>query len=482
MTRRHRAANGRIDQVNQERVAQLSRLHNVLGSWVFSLLLWKVVDSFIAPRFGYYGYTPRETSGWEVWSCALAVGTLGATLPSRWSKPSHYARAFLTATFGIPVVVIPAFWGPSEGYTLLQLQWITVAVFAILHAATLGAHRPSGRQPTAATAFWMLTGGFVLLSIVYLFASTGMSASLVNLSDVYSQRDEYASTIGGLGAYLVGWVGAGVLPAMLVAGLYYRKRTLSAGAALGIVMLYSLTGYKSYLVGMALTLGGYFLCRAKGRWGVGWFAGLGGAIIASALLDRATDGFFFTSLLVRRALSTAGLNTSLFFDFFASNDRYELRHSILSSFDAAPYTLSPAKLIGLVYYHSDRTAANANLIADGYANFGLLGCIGMAIVLGVYLRVYDRASSHLPLQISAPALTLVLVALSNTAALTTMTTHGGFMALLLVALMPATGHLLRQDRRRVTRPGLRRSRGHETRPALEVRKRPSAPRQSKQAS
>lgn len=413
----------------------------VVSSVVFALLLWKVVETFIAPNFGYYGYIPRSTTPWELVTCATIIVLLGALLPVRWTKPSDYSRGFLTATFGIPVVLVPTFWGPSDTPTLLTIHLVTFLVFALIKFLTSGPLWTTPRIDVSAPAFWTVVSVFVLFAIVYLFASTGISASFLSLNDVYSQRDEYASSIGGIGAYLVGWVGSGILPAMLVAGLYYRTRTLSIGAIVGILLLYSLTGYKSYLVGMALTLLGFVLCRQWLRRGYGWFLGLGIAVSFAAIVDHVTEGFALTSLLVRRALSTAGLNTSFFFDFFKQNDLYMLRHSILSFLGDSPSDLSPAKLIGLAYYGSEKTAANANLIADGYANFGVVGCLFMAVVLGLYLKLFDSASDHLPLQISAPALTLVLVALSNTAALTTMTTHGGIIALILVILMPPTGDL-----------------------------------------
>jgi len=211
----------------------------------------------------------------------------------------------------------------------------------------------------------------------------------------------------------------------------------------------STAGNKSYVVGIGLTLIAYYLCAESRRQGYRWFSALGVLVALGAIFDYLQGGYSLTTLLVRRALATAGLNTAYYFDFFSNNPRYGLHQSILSFAGSPPYQLSPPQLIGVKYYGSSSLAANANLIADGYANFGVLGCILMGIVFALYLRFVDKASKHLPLQVSGPALTLVLVAAANSAALTVLSTHGGLVLLVLMLCLPP-----------VVRPSVRQAREH----------------------
>ncbi|AKU16106.1 hypothetical protein [Luteipulveratus mongoliensis] len=409
---------------------------NIFATVLYAVLLVLVIDYFIADHFRYIGYTSRPWR-WRdvaVWLVMLAV--LGSMNFRRWIHPSHAAFTFLLATVGIPILSIPVFWGPLSPWGVFVLQVTTLATFGIIRLCLMGGRTPTRGVELPESLFWVLVFGFVTAGLGYLILSLGISPGMLSLNDVYEQRSEYTSNVSSIGAYLVGWVGAGVLPVVLGAGMYRRNRPLTVAAAMGILVLYSITGYKSYLVGVALTMGAYFLCSPKRRQGYQWLLALGGTVVAAGVIDYITHGFAFSSLLVRRALSTAGLNTALYFDYFSEHPRYGLRHSVLSFMGAPPYELTPSHLIGYQYYRSSSVAANANLVADGYANFGIAGCLGMAVVLGLYLRWFDKWSAHLPLQVSAPAMTLVLVAAANTAALTVLSTHGGIVLALMMLGMP----------------------------------------------
>lgn len=409
---------------------------NIITSIAYSVLLALVVRHFIAGPFAYLGYVPRTWTLGEIVTWIVSAGTLGALNYRRWRYPSHAAFTFLLATIALPVVTIPVFWGPLLPSRVVELQCVTVLTFATMKVCLVGNRRGIRLFKVSNVAFWSTVVVITLLSLAYLLYSTGLSPQLLRLSDVYTQRDEYAENVTSLGSYLVGWVGAGIFPAILAAGLHRRSRSLSLGATLGILVLYSVTGNKSYLVGIALAVTCFVLCSDKRRGGHRWLTTLGLFVLIASVFDYIGGGFAFTTLIVRRALATAGLNTAYYFQFFSQNPHYELRHSVLSFAGAPPYSLTPPQLIGDQFYGSSTVAANANLIADGYANFGILGCLLMATVFGLYLRAVDKASRHLPLQISAPALTLVIVAAANSAALTVLSTHGGLALLLLLLAMP----------------------------------------------
>ena len=84
-------------------------------------------------------------------------------------------------------------------------------------------------------------------------------------------------------------------------------------------------------------------------------------------------------------------------------------------------------------------AANANLVADGFSNFGWAGVAGAVAVLAVYLRFLDRCSAGLPVPVTAVLVVMPSIVLSQTALLTSMLTHGVFAAAVLLAVAPRTG-------------------------------------------
>lgn len=402
---------------------------------IFCALLAGVTASLIAPHFAYMGYRPRDYSTWDL-SVAVGCGSALVLLtPQRWRYPSHVAFSFLTATVALPIIVLPLCWGSLSTGELMHLYGTTLASFAIVRLLMAGDRGALRLYRVTQPVYWVCFGFTIVSTLAYLFYSTGISPRMLAFSDVYDQRLEYSQSVTSIGSYAVGWLGGGMLPASLAFGMYRRSRLMIVCSVSSICLLYSLTGYKSYLIGITLTVVAYFICKPQRRAGHHWVVSLSVVMLAASLLDMIAGGYLFTSLLVRRALLTAGLNTEYYFTYFADVEKYELRHSIFSFLGASPYHQSPAKVVGAAFYR-DTTAANANFIADGFANFGTTGCLLAGVLVGLSLRGYDKVSIGLPLQVSAPALMLVLIAAANTAALTVLATHGGLIAALTVALLP----------------------------------------------
>lgn len=419
----------------------------LISGAVFSTSLVTITALFIAPSFAYMGYSSRETSTPEMVIAALSTLILVLLLPHRWRYPSHVAFSFLSATVGLPVILIPLYWGSLDTEQLTLLHLSTVGAFALARLLILGGRNPIRLPQVPTGVYWASLALLTVGSLLYVLLSTGISLRFLSLSDVYDQRSEYSSSVGGPAAYAVGWLSGGVLPAGLAAGMYLRSRSLIIGSIIGFLLLYSLSGFKSYLVGATLTIVAYFICKPKRRLGHQWMNAFSVAMLLAAGFDKLNGGFEFTTLIVRRALSTAGINTANYIVYFSHARTYELRHSVLSFLGPPPYSVSPARAVGTFFYYHD-TAANANVLADGFANFGLIGYILAGVLVGVCLRGYDKLATGLPLQVAGPALTLVLVAAANTAFLTVLATHGGLIAAVAIALMPRSGWLAGNGRLR----------------------------------
>jgi hypothetical protein len=133
-----------------------------------------------------------------------------------------------------------------------------------------------------------------------------------------------------------------------------------------------------------------------------------------------------------------GLISGYFYEFFSINPKAYLGHSIFSSFINYPYSSTPPIVVGEHYWgQSIITAnANANIWADGYANFGYIGMVLFSILLGFILWIYDSISSKINFKIAVLMLCIPAFSLSNSALLTTILTHGIGLTILLLYLMP----------------------------------------------
>lgn len=414
--------------------------------WIYVIALVWATETLIAPFFGYYGFYSRDYTATEVLLTVEGTFLVALLLPARCRRPSDVAQLFLTVTVAIPVLWMPLLYGPLDREQVCKLALCTTVAFGLMWLVLRG--RPRTFVPIAvpAASFWVLVVGTFLAAVVYLGA-TGVVPDLVGFDDVYGQRDVYKQGIGTFGAYLVGWLSGGLFPVMLAVGLYRRNVPLVGASIAGILFLYALSGQKTYLIGVPIVVGTYFMTRRGVTRSWHWFGLLGVVILLVGILDRVRGGYEITSLIVRRGIGTAGSNTAAYVDLLDGAPLYHLRHSVLSMLGPPPYDEPPAILVGRAYY-SDDTVANVNFLADGFANFGWVGILGAGVVAGLLLRVYDAVSADLPLGITAPALVFVLQAAANTAILTTIASHGAGVLIGLVALMPATVAVTRWDGRR----------------------------------
>jgi hypothetical protein len=134
---------------------------------------------------------------------------------------------------------------------------------------------------------------------------------------------------------------------------------------------------------------------------------------------------------------TAGINTKYYFDFFTDHPFVYLGHGVFKRWVEYSYHLPPPFLIGEVYFGDANLSANANLWADAYANFGLVGVFGYTAVLAMALVFVDTVAQGVARGLAVAGLAQSAFSLSNTALPTVFLTHGLLLATVLIAFMPA---------------------------------------------
>jgi hypothetical protein len=137
-----------------------------------------------------------------------------------------------------------------------------------------------------------------------------------------------------------------------------------------------------------------------------------------------------------------GQITGMWFDFFSNNRFALLGHSVLKGFVNYPYSLEPPSLIGEMYFGHDKMNADANIWADGFANFGYLGMLGATLALGAWLWLVDSSGRNrnarlIMLMVGVPGFVL-----ANCGLLTSLGNHGLGFTLLLIYLLPRKLNLI----------------------------------------
>ncbi len=273
---------------------------------------------------------------------------------------------------------------------------------------------------------------FVVLVFSLIFSLVDLKFNF-SLLDVYELRKENPVGAIPLSGYIVNWTGKIFLPFLLIVSIVKFKRYINwfsiAMIAL-IVLLFTITGHKSYLFMIPAIYGTIWLLRMKN-----FFFGLIMVFIVISvvglLLFFLIDNTLVLSLFVRRTLFMPAQISFYYYDFFNGNPIY-LSNSILKSFFEYPYALEPPYLISKHYFNKPEMSSNNGIVADGFAHFGLLGAVIWSILFALLLKILDILTFGKNKLIFWTLILLGARVFSGGSLLTGLLSHG-FLVIILIA-------------------------------------------------
>lgn len=420
----------------------LNRITTIGAIAAYVVILQLVYVFVISPVFSYLGYTARALP-LEVVLVASVLAILPAMwLPLRLRRPSQIVYWALYLVAYIPSVIVPFY---AMELPLSELIWYATVLFVALGMFGLIYRLPLlriRRPEVRGRPFWGLIGIFSVGAVGMVIWSFGVPTSLPGLTAIYEVREGYRADLqagGRLAALAITWLVSIIGPLLIAVGLVWRRW---GAAIIGLaveLLAFAITGYKSALLAPAAIVAVYLLIRYGSRV-LGSIFSVGALILVSAsvVIDAMSNQIVLTSWLVRRLLITPGLVAGRFFEYFSENGFAHLGHSILEGIIQPPYSLSPPELIGLAY-DGRIYSANANFWADGFANFGVLGMVLATLVVASVAYLIDSISSRVTLP-NRQVVTLILIqpaiTLSNSAAITSLVSHGLLIIVLIVLFAP----------------------------------------------
>lgn len=429
----------------------------------YAYTLHWVYLNLITDLFTYLGYTYREPYFYTTAFTFIAAVISAMCLPSRLKKPSDFILWVLFIVAVVPAIFIPTYATYQSDEKAMASGIGFAAAFILATAIARRNPRKPIRpliRPVSSSTFWLVVSAYTLAAYVLIHLTLGLSINFIGLLEVYEQRDEYRQGLAGTSAligYVVSTQANVVNPLIIARGIYTRRWWIVGVGILGQMVLYSGTGFKTILFSVPTIFVFAWLMRKGKPTRTIWF--LWGAIavaVVAAIVDEAQGGILWTSLFSRRFLITPGILSAAYMQFYDTHPYALLSHSVFEGLTRDHYSgQTPARVVGYWMTMDESHAANANLFADGYANFGALGVAGAAIILGIYLRLIDRVTIGLPVAVSALVVVMPAVALSNTSILTAMLSHGLAVTLLVLAFAPRSGWLVhpKKIKRRQARAG-----------------------------
>jgi len=414
----------------------------VAGTFMMIVALHATYALLISPQFSYMGYHYMNPD-WGIYGLVVAM-LLGvaALLPEWLRQPSDFALWLIFMSTVLPICVIGELIGeltPASAFMLAL--WVCLSFLAALGIvnATNG-WRPHVSFSLPPRLFWGGLAVFIVATFGLLAVFTGVRRPLLGLMGIYSLRASYKSGLANfpLLGYMIPSLAYIVIPIVLVKGLHRRKWGLVLLAAALQYYLYTQTAFKTFVLALpVLVLMAVLIGRKVATLTFPWFMAL--AIFGASVLDLIFGTILISSLFTRRFLSTPGELTANYIAFFGEHPLVRLSDSVMSGFYHYPYSLPVPFVIGQYILHVTTNSANANLFADGYAQFSWPGVLAAGIILGFVLAALNAASRGLPVTVPAILMLLPCIILGNASILTALLTHGLVVGIVVLALAPRTG-------------------------------------------
>jgi hypothetical protein len=428
------------------------RLIAVSGAAVLQLIQWWVFATILGQRYSYDGFVERHVAP-ETVLLAIALSLVPiAVLPVRMERPSTGILWVVYVLGLLPVSLYPPLVEGLPVRTLFAYEMLAVLSFcAVVWLVGLIGREWRG-LPTRLRRRVIVASAMVMLAAVALLVkSFGIPTSFVALGDVYTRRLDFRTEQAAsnpLYGYVIPWLQNVVAPILIVAGLARRQWLLIiAGCAIELWMYLTL-GNRQALLGIVLVLLLYALFNGRFR---SIFApillfGLAAGVALTTLYDRRGGSPYALSILVYRMFALPGVITGEYYRYFTGSPKVLGRDGLLGAFGHSPYDLPIGRLIGRHYFGNEATNANANVWADGFANFGLMGFVIVVVVLVPVLCLIDARVRPSEAGAVAAAAGFLCVGLANGSVLTVLLT-GGLLPFAIVIAVTRGAVVARPERR-----------------------------------
>ena len=417
------------------------RLTLLAASVIYLALLHVAYVYLTAPYWSYLGMYYSPISNDVVWWSWFAALIPVAWLPLRCTRPSLVVYYFLYAVVIVPTCTIPAYTAALRTDSLLELQAALLICFALLGLVYLIPLVRLPRIHLTHTEFFLVLLLFTCASYISIMHYVGLSFRFPNPLNVYDVRGEYAELAETVHSkwlgYCENWQSFVVNPFFMAYGLISKAYYITLLGLVGQLLIYALAGLKAVLFSLLLTIALLAVQRYKCfglsfLWGCALFVGV--CVIADKYVLNTPVGL--TAVFVRRIVFMNGQLTGMWFEFFSNNRLALLGHSVLSGFTNYPYSLEPPALIGEMYFGHDRMNADANIWADGFANFSYFGMLGATVLLGAWLWLVDSSGDRRNTRLVMLMIGVPGFVLANCGLLTSLGNHGLGFTLLLIYLLP----------------------------------------------
>ena len=342
--------------------------------------------AYVIPVFGYTGLKWEVNAIKGIEAVVFIALFVFFFLPKRFAKPSDILLhlQFLFPIFPMLVLYSAANYSRTYVYITMLSFLIIIAISSKIRLYPLRISKltSEGFQKIIIVFSWLL-----ILSIIY---NSGLKYLNFNFTLVYMFREEAASSLPALYAYLSPLVSKIVLPFSLLLAVINKKWILAGASIFGSIMMFALTSHKGPVFYPFMVLTIYFLLKhhnAIRLLVLGYFS-----LIVFSLLDFISNfgnGWVASLMLRRTLLVPADINYNYYKMFSELPPIYWAESRITMGLVEYPYSIPSSMMVGREMYGFESLNANTGWIGTGFMNAGYAGMLIYAVIIGILFSLLN---------------------------------------------------------------------------------------------
>ena len=445
-----------------------ARTASVLVVCAFVAILLQVYLSWLAPTYGYLGFTLNPEGYAGLWLSLPVLLITAAILPTTLEKFSDFFMWMLYFFLFTPVLTfMPLQWLPDSNIWL-SLGGITISFHLMNFISRYDLFRFNPNVSSGAikkTEFFVIFSVLYGACLVYMLVVFGGNLRVVTDfgADVYKQRAVGGElSAGSLVGYASGIFSGALNPFLLAIGLTERRKLLIVIGFVGMLLAYATAAIKGVLIS-AVLIPAFYISFIRHK--VIFSYRLGLIILISCIIPWILLFYVgeiqkgvtsqIVALVFMRAYGIAGIMTGIYADFFVNNPHTYYSHiNLVSVLIPYPYRASIGEVIAATAMGLPEMNANASFWAtDGFAAAGIPGVILMGGIIGLLLSFANAVLASANPRIAFLASLPFVMYISNSSFFSSVLTGGGGLLVLLIYLWQKTEPPRVRDRSRAASRG-----------------------------
>jgi hypothetical protein len=422
----------------------LLKVRSIAAAIVFAALLVYAYLAWLAPKFGYFGFSLNADGYPALWLSLPLLFLTALTLPVEFRTYSDFFLWMIFYFLYTPIML----YAPLQ-----QLPNVDTSAFVVVTTLSFHFMRKIGSLKIRRPRFKIETKDFSVIFFavyapltVFVIVVFAGNFNFVGFHEVYDQRSAGSniSERTPLVGYASGILSGAMNPFLIAVGLAERKKVWLIIGALGQIFIYATVAGKVVLLSLIFLPAFYFGLKQMTADRLGFIA-VCSMLLPLSLLESIADAtgswqMPVASVILMRTYGLAGILPGIYAEFFAINPWTYYSHiNIVSAFIDYPYNTSVGQVIGEFGFGFAGLNANASFWAtDGIAAMGMFGVAVSGIVMGGFLIVANALMNSDDNRIAFLSSIPFITSVCNASLFPSLLTNGGILLILFVYLWQET--------------------------------------------